>query len=77
MRTTPIQAAGERRSPRSRVPRIATRTTLSLSIGATRAASQSFSARKSQSHDAAVATPERTRKAHVRAGTVQSCAPAR
>src|SRR6187200_400537 len=33
-------------------PKIATSTTLSLSIGATRAASPSFNARKWQSHDA-------------------------
>ncbi len=42
----PSQLAADRRSPRNSTPKIATSTTLSLSSGATRAASPSLSARK-------------------------------
>src|SRR5665213_2748487 len=42
----PVQPMGERRSPRKVTAKTATSTTLSLSIGATRAASPSFSALK-------------------------------
>ena len=43
---TPSQFGSDSSSPRNTTPKIATSTTLSLSIGATRAASPSFSARK-------------------------------
>ena len=46
MRPTPSQLAGESFSPSSTTPKTATRTTLSLSIGATSEAGPSFSARK-------------------------------
>lgn len=46
IRTTPSQFVADRRSPRKSVAITATMTTLSLSIGATRDASPSFSARK-------------------------------
>ena len=61
MSATPSQFAAVSFSLRNTAPKIATSTTLSLSIGATRAASPSCKARKNQIHDAPVASPESAR----------------
>jgi hypothetical protein len=50
-----------------------TKATLSLSIGATRAASSSFKARKYQIQEAPVASPERMRNNYVFADTLDGC----
>src|SRR5262245_24880301 len=61
----PSHSLDDGRSPRKRTAKTATSTRLSLSTGATLDASPTFRARKQQTQDAPVASPDGIRKSQV------------
>ncbi len=66
MRQPPSQSFNARDSRRNKAAKTMTKTTLSLSTGATRDTSPIWIARKQQSHDNPVATPDNTRNSQAR-----------